>query len=132
MKRSSSPLPGSRRRERGAAAVEFALVAPILLSLVAGIVEFSYTYNLQISVTQAAREAARTMAIQNNQSLARAAAVAGAPGLNPAGFTYTFTPAACSPNTNETVSITYVANSLTSLFGNRVTIRGTGAMRCGG
>lgn len=72
------------------------------------------------------------MAIQNNQSLARAAAVAGAPGLNPAGFTYTFTPAACSPNTNETVSITYVANSLTSLFGNRVTIRGTGAMRCGG
>ena len=66
MKRSSSPSARSRAqgRERGAAAVEFALVAPLLLALVGGIVEFSYTYNLQISVTQAAREAARTMAIE--------------------------------------------------------------------
>jgi hypothetical protein len=43
------------------------LVAPILLALVAGIVEFSHAYNLQISVTQAAREAAREMAIEDDQ-----------------------------------------------------------------
>ena len=69
MTRSTSRTPGSRAqdRERGAVAVEFALVAPILLALVAGIVEFSHAYNLQISVTQAAREAARTMAIENDQ-----------------------------------------------------------------
>ena len=88
MNRSRPRAPGSRAhgRERGAAAVEFALVAPVLLALVGGIIEFSYTYNLQISVTQAAREAARTMAIFNNQGQAKAAAVAGAPGLSPAGF----------------------------------------------
>lgn len=134
MKRSSSPTPGSRAqgRDRGSAAVEFALVAPILLSLVVGIVEFSYTYNLQISVTQAAREAARTMAIKNNQGAAKAAAVAGAPGLSPAGFTYVFSPAACAAGSTATVNITYTTATLTSFFGSTVKIQGTGAMRCNG
>ena len=81
--RSRAPKCRTQGRERGAAAVEFALVAPVLLALVGGIIEFSYTYNLQISVTQAAREAARDMAIHNKQDLARAAAVAGAPGTKP-------------------------------------------------
>ena len=135
MKRSIFPSArfGTRARERGAAAVEFALVAPVLLGLVGGIVEFSYTYNLQISVTQAAREAARTMAIFNDQSRARAAAVAGAPGLNPAGFTYTFTGACPAGGTdNAQVAISYRANAMTGIFGSSVTVRGTGAMRCHG
>ena len=135
MKRSNQLHPSPQRvnRERGAAAVEFAIVAPILLTLVGGIVEFSYSYNLQISVTQAAREAARTMAIFNDPVRAQTAAVAGAPGLNPAGFTYTFTgacPAGSSGNTQVTVG--YTASSLTGIFGGSVTVSGTGAMRCQG
>ena len=135
MKRSNQTTPSPRRgsRERGAAAVEFALVAPILLALVGGIVEFSYTYNLQISVTQAAREAARTMAIFNDQGRAQAAAVAGAPGLNPGGFSYTFTGACPSGGTgNAQVALSYTASSMTGIFGSSVTVRGTGAMRCHG
>ncbi|MFS0717432.1 TadE/TadG family type IV pilus assembly protein [Arthrobacter sp. 1P04PC] len=135
MKRSNQPPCPPRRagRERGAAAVEFALVAPILLALVGGIVEFSYTYNLQISVTQAAREAARTMAIFNDQARAQSAAVAGAPGLNPAGFSYTFTGACPVGGTgNAQVAVSYTANSLTGIFGGSVTVRGAGAMRCHG
>lgn len=129
MKRSRSR---TARRDRGAAAVEFALVAPILLALVAGIVEFSYAYNLQISVTQAAREAARTMAIQDNQGEAELAAAAGAPGLNTGAFQYSFTPAACTAGDNVTVGITYQAATLTGIFGVSVTVSGLGAMRCGG
>src|SRR6476620_4037196 len=135
MKRSTSLASGAgaSRRERGAAAVEFALVAPILLALVGGIIEFSYTYNLQISVTQAAREAARTMAIFNDQGRARAAAVAGAPGLNAAGFTYTFTGACPTGSTgNAQVTVGYTANSLTGMFGSSIALTGTGAMRCHG
>ena len=116
MKRSILPSRRLREqgRERGAAAVEFALVAPILLALVGGIIEFSYTYNLQISVTQAA-------------------AVAGAPGLNPAGFSYTFTGACPTGSTgNAQVGVGYTASSLTGIFGNSVTVSGTGAMRCHG
>lgn len=122
----------STEHSRGAVAVEFALVAPVLLALVAGIVEFSHTYNLQISVTQAAREAARTMAIKNDQAAAKASAVAGAPGLNAAAFSYTFNPGTCAADTNMTVSISYTGNTLTGLFGSTVTVGGVGAMRCGG
>lgn len=129
MKRSSTR---NERRDRGAVAVEFALVAPILLALVAGIVEFSHAYNLQISVTQAAREAARTMAIENNQGAAELAAVDGAPGLNSGSFAYSFSPAACSADENMTVTITYPAATLTGIFGSTVTMTGVGAMRCGG
>lgn len=119
-------------RDRGAVAVEFALVAPILLALVAGIVEFSYAYNLQISVTQAAREAAREMAISDDQAAAAVAAAGGAPGLNAGSFAYAFAPAACSDGDTMTVTITYPASTLTGIFGSTVTLTGVGAMRCGG
>jgi len=123
---------GAQGRERGAAAVEFALVAPILLALVGGIVEFSHVYNLQISVTQAAREAARTMAVKNDQGLARTAGTTGAPGLDPAAFTFTFTPGACAKDVTAKVTVTYTGTALTGMFGNTLTVTGEGAMRCGG
>jgi Flp pilus assembly protein TadG len=122
----------TRQRDRGAVAVEFALVAPILLALVGGIVEFAHAYNLQISVTQAAREAARNMAITNSQAEAQTAAAAGAPGLETDTFVYSFTPTSCSAGANATVAISYTDNTLTGLFGSTVTLTGVGAMRCGG
>lgn len=129
LKRSSSK---GRNRDRGAVAVEFALIAPILLALVAGIVEFSHAYNLQISVTQAAREAAREMAVKDDQSKAALAAITGAPGLNGDDFELVFTPAACSDAEDVTVTVTYPAATMTGLFGSTVTVTGVGAMRCGG
>lgn len=119
-------------RSRGAVAVEFALVAPILLALVAGIVEFSHAYNLQISVAQAAREAAREMAIEDDQDAAALAAAAGAPGLSTGDFEYAFSPEACTAGENMAVTITYPALTLTGIFGSTVTVTGTGAMRCEG
>ncbi|WP_457974137.1 TadE family protein [Arthrobacter sp. D1-17] len=119
-------------KSRGAVAVEFALVAPVLLALVAGIVEFSHAYNLQISVTQAAREAARTMAIKDDQSKAALAAIAGAPGLSGEDFELIFTPSTCSDEDDMTVTVTYPAATMTGLFGSTVTVTGVGAMRCGG
>lgn len=133
MKRSSLPSTRSRAegRQRGAAAVEFALVLPILLALVGGIIEFSYIYNLQISVTQAAREAARTMAIKNDAGLAKAAAVAGAPGLTAGNFGFAFS-GACAEGLTATVTVTYKSAGMTGMFGDLYTLTGVGAMRCGG
>jgi len=48
-----------RRNERGATIVEAALVIPILLMFIIGILEFGRAYNEYQVVTNAAREAAR-------------------------------------------------------------------------
>src|SRR6476620_11698408 len=62
--------PMSKARERGAVAVEFALLAPILIMLLLGIMEFGRAYNVQISLTNAAREGVRVMAIDSSNPTA--------------------------------------------------------------
>ncbi|WP_229992813.1 MULTISPECIES: TadE family protein [unclassified Arthrobacter] len=125
MKR-SKVMPG---RERGAVAVEFALIAPVLLLIVVGILEFSNFYNLQISVTQAAREAAREMAVSNDVGLAAAAGVAGAPGVAIAPGNFAFS-GACTPGATVTATVTFTRPALTGFFSPTVTVTGEGAMRC--
>jgi Flp pilus assembly protein TadG len=49
--------------DRGAAAVEMALLLPLLLVLVFGIVDFGRALNQQITLTSAAREGARLAAL---------------------------------------------------------------------
>ena len=119
-------------RERGAVAVEFALIAPILLGIVVAIVEFSSFYNLQISVTQAAREAAREMAVTNDAGLAAAKGVAGAPGLAIPPGNITFTGDCTTPGVTIGATVTFTRASLTGFFGPTVTVNGQAAMRCAG
>lgn len=56
-RRQKSPGPGSTlsRDERGAGAVEFALIAPVMLVIAMGMIEFGtimYTYSSAVSVSQ--------------------------------------------------------------------------------
>ena len=51
------------RRDRGAAAVEMALVMPLLILMVMGIIDFGRIFNGQIQLSQAAREGARIAAL---------------------------------------------------------------------
>ncbi len=53
----------NQKHERGAAAVELALILPIILTLLFGIIEFGRAYNASIIVTHAAREAVRKVAL---------------------------------------------------------------------
>jgi Flp pilus assembly protein TadG len=48
-----------RRTERGAAAVEFALIVPVLILLLIGMVTTAMTYSDHLSATNAVREGAR-------------------------------------------------------------------------
>lgn len=127
MRRSKS----SSEKECGAVAVEFALVAPILLLILVGIVEFAFYFNLQISVTQAAREGARTMAITNNSGQATTAAVVGAPSI-PLGAGNVSLSGACSPGATVKATVTYSSPSLTGVFTPSFNVTGEAAMRCGG
>jgi Flp pilus assembly protein TadG len=58
-------MPFFRRpdHEHGAAAVEMALILPILVLLLGGIIDFGFAFNAQISLTHAAREGVRVEAI---------------------------------------------------------------------
>lgn len=52
-------IKGSWRSERGAELIEFALIAPILIFIIAGIVDFGMMFRTFEAVTNAAREGAR-------------------------------------------------------------------------
>ncbi len=56
---------GIRRDESGQALVEFALVIPIFLLLLLGVVEFARAWNIYEVLTDAGREGARTAVIDN-------------------------------------------------------------------
>lgn len=71
------------KSERGAAAVEFALLLPILVLLVIGIMQFGILFNYYISITHAAREGVRWAALENPESTVKQKTIAAAPSLNP-------------------------------------------------
>jgi hypothetical protein len=54
---------GHRVDQRGAVALEFAIVAPLLIMLIAGMVEFGFAYQAELAVTHAAREGARLASV---------------------------------------------------------------------
>jgi Flp pilus assembly protein TadG len=55
----TSGHPWKARGRRGQAAVEFALVLPVLLLLIVGVLEFARAWNLHQTLTDAVREGAR-------------------------------------------------------------------------
>ena len=57
-----------RRNEKGQAMVEFAIVAPILLLLVFGIVQFGILFNNYLTLTDAVRTGARQAAVSRTLS----------------------------------------------------------------
>lgn len=123
--------------DRGAAAVEFALVVPVLLLLVFGVAEFGRAYNIQTTLSGAAREGARTMALQNDAGAANAATVAAARPLELSSGQIIVSPDAC-PLSDITsadtvrVTITYQMPFVTSLFGSGLRLTGNGVMQCNG
>ena len=58
-----------QRHEGGQSLVEFALVLPILLALLCGIIDFGWLYYNQITLNNAAREGARYAVIHYDPSI---------------------------------------------------------------
>lgn len=120
-------------REHGAVAVEFALLAPVLIMLLLGIMEFGRAYNAQISLSSAAREGVRVMAIGNKPTDARTAAKNAAVGLQPAltDAEITISPMTCTTGAHVTFTITYTLSTITRIAG-PFPMEGKGVMLCGG
>lgn len=117
------------RSERGAAAVEFALILPLLTVLLFGIIEFGRAYNAQVTLTHAVREGARALAIgdEDPELVTRAAA----PALDAAELVITVSE--CDPGDSGTVSATYHFEYTIPLFYTGTQdLTAEGVMRCGG
>jgi Flp pilus assembly protein TadG len=128
--------------DRGATAVEFALLLPIVLMMVFGLIDFGRALNAQISLTQAAREGARLAALGGSTSAVTARTQSAAGNL---GGTVTVTVTPCPANATQAndavVQASYVFNFITPVgafaglfggtgFGSPITLTATGDMPC--
>jgi Flp pilus assembly protein TadG len=141
MKRRDRP---AGRSDRGAAAVEFALLLPLLMLLIFGIIDFGRALNAQITITQAAREGARLDALGQPNAAVVSRTQTAATGLNlPAsGVAETFVcPTGAGATADAKVTVTYQFSFVTPVgaiagifggsgFGGPITLTAQGVMPC--
>ncbi len=106
--------------ERGAAAVEFALLCIPLLLILLGTIEFGFALYAKQAVVSAAREGARAGIVQQSPKLSSAAIQSIVTGyLSQLGFvavpTVTVTGAQLATPANLTVQVIYPYRSITGL-----------------
>lgn len=135
-----SSIHGGSGADRGATAVEFALLLPLLLLIVLGIVDFGRMLNAQVTLTQAAREGARLVALGQPNVASRTQAAAT--GLSPVGVSITSScPVGAGPASSGKVLTTYSftftpgLGNIVGLFGGtgmngQVTLSAQGVMPC--
>ena len=114
--------------------IELALILPLLVMLLVGIVDFGRAYSAQVSITGAAREGARTLAL-GGSSAAVVQSVNDA--AHPASVT-SIQQTACPPNSPGTsTAAAKVVVSASFTFGipfvplGTRTFSATASMRCG-
>src|SRR5688500_6039647 len=123
--------------ERGASAVEFALIVPVLIVLVLGIIEFGHAFQVQGTLSAAAREGVRAMALRNDRAGAMDVVQNAAASLNPDITDAQITiDRDCPTVGGGDVAVRLAIDSpmpfLTGFFGAGVNLTGTGVMRCNG
>jgi Flp pilus assembly protein TadG len=131
-----------KRGENGQAMVEFALILPILILILCGIIDFGWIFGNQVVLSNATRESARYMAMNYDSTATLAANKAVAvdvlddlvpPAVIPADMTVTFSAVVGTDSTSITVGATYPLKVLTPLvgviLGNTFTISASTTMR---
>ncbi|WP_235026637.1 TadE/TadG family type IV pilus assembly protein [Dietzia lutea] len=118
--------------------MEFALILPILLLLVIGILEFGRAYHVQTTLSNAARDGVRVMALQDSHTAALTMVKSSAETLPLTDSMIVVTPTTgCTSDVTTpgmaSVTITYPFTPVSGLLpiGN-LTLTGKGTMRCFG
>lgn len=104
--------PESLRREDGQAITEFALILPILVALLLGIIQFGIVFNNYLTITDAARAGARKAAVSrflgDNGAAAKVTAQNSAQELNQTDLKVTVTSTNWDvPGSDVNVTVTY-------------------------
>lgn len=104
------------KSEKGQSLVEFALVLPVLLLLLFGIVDFGRIFHIYLTMDHAGREAARAASIGKTKEEITNTAVRYGESINLDGDNVFI-----SPSGNEvTIKIDYTATLLTPIFGDLI------------
>jgi Flp pilus assembly protein TadG len=120
-----------RLRDDGAALVEMAIVVPLLLVLILGLVEFARGYNAKSTLVHATREGVRELAITGDADSARATTRAAATSLDPTLIDVTTTE--CEPGLPTTLTARYpFTYSILFIGSGTIDLETTAVMRCGG
>lgn len=132
----------TRPADRGAAAVEFALVMPLLVLMTVGIIAFGYMFHIQSVLDNAARDGVRVATLTSGtpaqaQAVARSTAQASAsPSIVIAASDISVDLSACATpasSTNDRLAHVTIELEDFSLLGlQTITLTGTGSMRCNG
>lgn len=122
------------RDDRGVAAVEFALILPVLLLLIMGIVDFGVRFQQSAMVNNAAMAAARDMSINHDKASTEAAAKAAVEAaVRPDSVIKVLPSVSLCPTGgagNTTARITLTAKTLTGAFGPDFTTVGKAVAKC--
>jgi Flp pilus assembly protein TadG len=124
-------------------AVEFALLLPVLLLIIFGVIDFGRAINAQITLTQAAREGARLASLGYSTSAVQTRAQSAATGLSPVTVTVSSScPVGAGIGVDAVVQTSYQFTFITpvgafaSMFGSAtfgsstLTLTATGEMPC--
>jgi Flp pilus assembly protein TadG len=107
------------RSEKGQSIVEFALVLPILVMLLFGIIDFGRIFHTYLAIDHASREAARTASIGENDATIVSTAVASASSIQLTAGQVAVSPGGTkSSGSDVTVTITYPISFLTPVVSN--------------
>ena len=115
--------------------VEFAIILPILLLLIMGIIEFGLIFNAYLTIQNASREGARYGITGASDTEITSLVISDCASLQSTDLTVNITPAETSRNSGDTlvVSIKYNYHMITpiisSLFGNAVVLSAQTSMR---
>ncbi len=111
--------------------VEAAIVLPILLLLIFGIVEFGRAFNAKNTLNQASREGVRRYALTQDFDEGATAARDAATSLDSSSLAISGT--ACNEGDPTSLTVSYPFSYDIPFFGsNTVSMSSTGVMRCGG
>lgn len=123
------------KEDKGQSMVEFAMILPVLLLIIIGIIEFGFMFSGYLALSNASREAVRTVSLGETDMVAIQRAKDVAITLNPTKMNVSISPSAALRDRGDSVRVTIVYDYdfltpfMEALFGGDLQLEAEATMR---